>query len=544
MIKNKIAIYGLVGAILGFLTLSGLIVAWNGSIITPNEANLDKKIKGVHTSEEVIIFEDSDEFQEGFMDNVTLNDEYYLTLDQDLTLNNWKDITSPGPSARSGFQMVLNIRKHSIVLFGGNNGTSYFDDTWIFNLTTQAWIQMYPSTPPSPRTAHSMVYNSKSDKVILFGGNNVTNRFNETWVYDLQSNSWIEMNPTSAPIARDFPSMVYDSNYNKTILFGGNAGSTPYLSDTWIYDLSTNSWIQMFPRNAPIGRTSHSMVYNSKSNSVVLFGGTSGVRQGDTWIYDVPSNNWTQMTPLSNPAARVRHSMVYHSNSDKVILFGGSTSASSHRSDTWMYDFSFNTWTQLNSLTKPFPRSYHSMVYDNDSNRSILFGGFNGSYLADTWIYPIFPTSPFTGKFESKLFSIDSISSIFGNISWNPIDQPDSTVLSIQVGFSNSTNYEDLVFSELFTSDFSFGNITKYFAYRVIFFSEISPEISPQLEWIRISYSLDLPSITATIPTTTTPTSTTPTTNIIPNLSLYPNFLQILFFLCLSAVFIQKYRKI
>src|SRR6266704_368820 len=44
------------------------------------------------------------------------------------------------------------------------------------------------------------------------------------------------------------------------------------------------------------------------------------------------------------------------------------------------------SWTQLFPATSPTPRSYPVMTYDATSHTMIMFGGYNGGYLNDTWI--------------------------------------------------------------------------------------------------------------------------------------------------------------
>jgi N-acetylneuraminic acid mutarotase len=73
-----------------------------------------------------------------------------------------------------------------------------------------------------------------------------------------------------------------------------------------------------------------------------------------------------------------------------VIVFGGVLSGStSFLNDTWAYDPSANTWTELTpSGTLPSRRHDQAMVYDPSGNRMIMFGGFaSSSRLNDTWVY-------------------------------------------------------------------------------------------------------------------------------------------------------------
>lgn len=237
------------------------------------------------------------------------------------------------------------------------------------------------STFPSARAGSAMVYDSESDRVIHFGGH-TGSYSSETHVYDTTKNVWTKLYPASSPSGRSQHAMAYDSESDRVILFGGYNGE--YLSDTWSYDYNTNTWTMMSPESSPSARRAHAMAYDSGSDRIILFGGyNSGSYKSDTWTYDFNANSWTQLYPSQSPSARAEHAMAYDSESDKVILFGGYVG---YKSDTWAYDYDTNTWTQM-STSYPYCRSMHGMAYDSESDRVILFGGYSGSKYDDTWAY-------------------------------------------------------------------------------------------------------------------------------------------------------------
>ena len=133
------------------------------------------------------------------------------------------------------------------------------------------------------------------------------------------------------------------------------------------------------------------MAYDSESDRIVMFGGQAGVSvevfYNETWVGNPASNTWQKMSPILAPQARFTHSMAYDSESDRVILFGG-YSGSTFFDDTWAYDYNSNTWEQLINSTHPTARGAHAMAYDNESDCIVLFGGSTtGSTFADTWLY-------------------------------------------------------------------------------------------------------------------------------------------------------------
>jgi len=56
------------------------------------------------------------------------------------------------------------------------------------------WTQKNPSTKPSARNIHTMAYIGNG-KVLLYGGLTESGKNGETWIYDLSENTWTQMNP-------------------------------------------------------------------------------------------------------------------------------------------------------------------------------------------------------------------------------------------------------------------------------------------------------------------------------------------------------------
>jgi hypothetical protein len=77
--------------------------------------------------------------------------------------------------------------------------------------------------------------------------------------------------------------------------------------------------------------------------------------------------------------------MAYDSGRNRTVLFGGGNGSGSIFGDTWEWNGANAAWTQVAS-TGPQSRFRHAMAYDSGRNRTVLFGGYNGSsVLGDTW---------------------------------------------------------------------------------------------------------------------------------------------------------------
>lgn len=100
-------------------------------------------------------------------------------------------------------------------------------------------------------------------------------------------------------------------------------------------------------------------------NVVDVDGHTLGVNEGDPPLVNSPHKvRWELVDTDTAPAPRWGHSMVYDSNHKRVILFGGFDQDGDPLNDLWMYQS--NSWSEL-SLNldgqKPQPRGGASMVY-------------------------------------------------------------------------------------------------------------------------------------------------------------------------------------
>lgn len=302
---------------------------------------------------------------------------------------------------------------------------------------TALWTKMAPSVRPTPRDGIELVYDAESDRMVLFGGDSSDwiIPINDTWAYDLDSNAWTEMTPATSPESRHVYSMSYDAESDRVVLFGGTTNAySQGLDDTWTYDLNTNTWTEMSPELAPHHRWSAAMAYDEESDRIVMFGGASGgrfsVRLNDTWAYDLNQDEWVNLTSETGPRPRGSYGeMAYYPPEDRIILlvylsrgiietwsFDYNTRTWQNRTSgteptaigpltydirvdrvvcfaegrTWTYQYGPNRWLEMNVQPSPPERRGHALGYDAASEQVILFGG-NGPgtvpLLDDTWSY-------------------------------------------------------------------------------------------------------------------------------------------------------------
>jgi N-acetylneuraminic acid mutarotase/predicted phosphodiesterase len=339
-----------------------------------------------------------------------LNNNLWNNVDWD-----WQERTpASSPGATGDPAMAYDVESDLVIMLGGDlivdTGMWYgYNETWSYEHNTNTWTNMSPSVSPPVRSTTEIVYDVESDIIVLFGGyaklyeDPGSRYYNDTWTYDVNTNTWTEMVPAVAPDARRGHSMTYDSKSDRIILFGGYNG-THRLNDTWTYDYNSNTWSKMSPIESPAGRQDSVLVYDEESELSVLFGGLwnygfagSTFHYNDTWVYNSTSDTWYEMSPSYWPASEYnlgevgdafsRMTAIYDSSADKLIMFGGYwriVELCNVYDETWTYDYNTNTWFEMNTHNKPSGRFWTGLAFDSESNHTILFGGSN---YYDTWTY-------------------------------------------------------------------------------------------------------------------------------------------------------------
>jgi hypothetical protein len=293
------------------------------------------------------------------------------------------------PEARYGHSMVYDTEHNVFILFGGKNmaGES-LDDTWAYNYRDNKWRNMNPSNKPSPRSFHSMSFDSNYGIVILFGGEAEDGYNDETWEYDYSTNTWskIFIIDRRHPSARKEHAMNYDDTHKITVLFGGITEDSEYSKETWYYYPSSQEWYWVWYAY-PSARFGHSIANLINGNSMILFGGySSDGGLNDTWRFDT-ENYWNLTSPQISPSERFGHAMEGDSVNKKFLLFGGQVEGS-HNNETWIFDPNSNEWLEKYPSVSPSARSYHSLTYDSSDEVSILFGGvYEGGVSDELWFY-------------------------------------------------------------------------------------------------------------------------------------------------------------
>ena len=344
-----------------------------------------------------------------------------------------------------------------MILFGGADsldvGEKLLNDLWILedaDGTTgiPSWTQVSTESGPGVRSSHTAVYDTNSNRMIIFGGkvgvgsNGSSVLTNEVWVLENADSldaenppEWMKLSPTGGPSGRAEHTAVYDPGNNRMVVFGGNIGvgsngSDLLTNEVWVLenangaetDLPT-TWTQLKPDEGPSGREAHTATFDPSTNRMIVFGGSASVgtddsstRTREVWVLEnanrIEENNlprWTRLLPSGDPGARDLHAAIYDPPTNRMTVFGGnrqvvSTDDSTLSNDVWILENANGlnsdglptvaAWSEISTTEgPPSARSSHSTVYNDNlaSNRMIVFAGQTGCAascvdLNDVWV--------------------------------------------------------------------------------------------------------------------------------------------------------------
>ncbi len=123
-------------------------------------------------------------------------------------------------------------------------------------------------------------------------------------------------------------------------------------------------------------------VYHAGLQKVLVIDTGSSSRPAQIWSWD--GSAWT-LIHSGGLFPRQSAPLAYDSARDRLVVYGGWSSSLGYLSATWEWDRTSWIPIQTSSLQPP-ARAGHGMVYDEQRQRTVLYGGYNQSGpFGDTW---------------------------------------------------------------------------------------------------------------------------------------------------------------
>lgn len=342
----------------------------------------------------------------------------------------WERKYLPGPTSKFASTICYASQWNQTLLFGGSDKKEYFND--IGEWDGKNWIEIFGTNlkKPSGRSQQAACFDSKKGEMLVFGGSKhyqntqaATEKADNTlWAWN--GKKWKVLSETG-PVWREDAKMVYHEKNQKTYLLGGRKyddnRKVHVLNEFWEWD--GDKW-RLISDSTPMGKRLHSnMVYDTKRNRIVLFGGVD-IEKGfsnDIWEWD--GDEWRKINAATAPLPRLAHSMTFSKSLNQTVIAGGVSEKDEKLTDLWTWDgqrfekinnempavepgsgniistgkgillfgrplkikkmdltgsswlFDGKKWNKILSKTGPSLRENQSMVYDLIKKRVLLFGG-------------------------------------------------------------------------------------------------------------------------------------------------------------------------
>lgn len=359
-------------------------------------------------------------------------DRFSATWSFDPETERWTQLTTTGAvGARCDHQAVYDDLNDRVLVFGGDNGTTYSNDIWGFNSVTNAWTSVNSGTAlltPVGRKHYSIAIDNSEKSLMVFGGfNDSDDPLYDTWSYKTGLNTWNEKTPYSPAVLAE---IVYDHEYKRFLaVTTSSVYSLDGDTDTWrwvtnrsfnhfryaaawdkvnkrlvVYNVTSGGvktlnywtpsskfsgvWTSAAPTVSPLATNDFTMT--SCGSYVYIFGGASGITKRNQ-ICSLGSNTWSCYSPSGSlPPARDKHSMVCADEASygTVMVSGGSSSTGLALDDIWL--FNYGEWYR--NINLPNARHSHAVSYNSNGDYLILFGGEdnNGTKLGDIYMITLY----------------------------------------------------------------------------------------------------------------------------------------------------------
>lgn len=354
----------------------------------------------------------------------------------------WTELHPAGelPSPRKASTAVYDSRHHRMLVFGGSpqypEAPSDTDRVWLLSLDANpAWSSVAPvGSHPLAQREHAACYDPVHDEMIVLAGlrlgEYVSDGSLEAWRFPLGSMQWSRIDTQETPLARRSASAIFDTRLDRVIMFGGHAVDNYNSNECWslsldrgpvwqlisppagssspqvggrgvidpkrrrliyaqhdhsVWALSLDrapQWQQILPASPPVDRFPRfwSFLVLDAARDRVL-----GFDDRDLWALGLdPGAAWEKVASLGDPPhRRAIPSLVLDPVGDRLLMFGGCIQSTAFdggcntTNELWSFDLSRPSgWTRLSIPgNNPPPMYFHSGIFDPRRHRMVISGG-------------------------------------------------------------------------------------------------------------------------------------------------------------------------
>jgi hypothetical protein len=220
--------------------------------------------------------------------------------------------------------------------------------------------------------------------MVLWAGQQGARFFNDTWTLDLSNFQWTDVSPESRPKARYGSAAVFDSVERSLVQFAGFTAEGTRFQDTQSFLIASRTWKDLTPAGTkPEVRCLHTAAIDADTRRMILYGGQRSGALDDLWSFDLVANDWTEFTPVARPSGRF-HAVSFVDRNRRFIVFGGRTNTADVN-ETWAYDFQSSLWSRVEAANPPSVRHGMMGAWIESDGRFIVFGGSGAQLYNDVW---------------------------------------------------------------------------------------------------------------------------------------------------------------
>lgn len=147
---------------------------------------------------------------------------------------NWSQRLDAQTPARWGHSLTYDARRERLLLFGGRLGAAQSAELWAND--GGQWTLQIVTSGPLARYQHVAAFDVLRDRLVIAGGTSTDGTRNDVWEFD--GKAWARVVAT-APRPRTAGMMVYQPVLQQMVLFGGTQNGQ-YFDDTWLLAFDDN----------------------------------------------------------------------------------------------------------------------------------------------------------------------------------------------------------------------------------------------------------------------------------------------------------------
>jgi uncharacterized repeat protein (TIGR01451 family) len=180
---------------------------------------------------------------------------YVLTdvwaLDLHLGGERWEEILPPEshPAIRAAHTAIYDAVNERMVIFGGlDSDWRPLNDVWALDLPPghEEWHELFPSgTSPANRAYHSAIYDAGNERMVIFGGADGDSYFDDVWALSELPTTMFRIDKMGPASVKPGATFAYTLTYENA----GTVTATLFISDTlppevsYVGSTPTGTWV-------------------------------------------------------------------------------------------------------------------------------------------------------------------------------------------------------------------------------------------------------------------------------------------------------------